>query len=92
MFGKWKKEDGAITIEASVVFFTVLLIVLMLINITHILYEQVRINALAQSAAERGAAIYAVAGKDMYTGRIGRIITRMKMYIGDFLIQESNPD
>lgn len=71
MFGKWKKENGAITIEASVVFFTVLLIVLMLINITHILYEQVRINALAQSAAERGAAIYAVAGKDMYTGRIG---------------------
>ena len=30
-----------------------------------------RINALAQSAAERGAAIYAVESKDMYTGRIG---------------------
>lgn len=58
------------TIEASIVFFTVLLVVLMLTNITHILYEQVRINALAQSAAERGAAIYAVEGKDMYTGRI----------------------
>lgn len=59
------------TIEASIVFFTVLLIVLMLTNIMHILYEQVRLNALAQAAAERGAAIYAVAGKDMYTGRIG---------------------
>ena len=58
------------TIEASVVFFTVLLIVLMLTSIMHILYEQVRINALAQAAAERGAAIYAVASKDMETGAI----------------------
>ena len=65
MFGKWKNEKGAMTIEASIVFTTVLLVVLMLITITHILYEQVRINALAQSAAERGAAVYAVATQDM---------------------------
>ena len=64
MFGKWKNEKGAMTIEASIVFTTVLLVVLMLITITHILYEQVRINALAQSAAERGAAVYAVATQD----------------------------
>lgn len=71
MSERWKKEKGVMTIEASIVFFTVLLVVLMLTNIMHILYEQVRINALAQSAAERGAAIYAVESKDMYTGRIG---------------------
>ena len=71
MFGKWKNEKGAMTIEASIVFTTVLLVVLMLITITHILYEQVRINALAQSAAERGAAVYAVATQDMKYGIIG---------------------
>lgn len=66
-----KNKKGIYTIETALVFLVSFTVVLMLIAVSQILYEQVRINAIAQDAAERGALVYTVESKDMYTGRIG---------------------
>lgn len=66
-----KYEKGIYTIETAIVFLISFTVVLMFIAVSQILYEQVRINAIAQDAAERGALVYTVESKDMYTGRLG---------------------
>lgn len=65
-----KEQKGAYTIETAIVFTVAFSIIMFLISMTFIMYEQVRLNSIAQDAAERGAIIYSVESKEMFTGRM----------------------
>ena len=65
-----KNKNGAYTIETAVIMTVVFLVVFFLIAVDYILYEQVRVNAIAESTAERAAIVYSVYGKDMETGAV----------------------
>lgn len=65
-----KKQDGAYSIETALVMIVVFMVILLLVVMSHIMYEQTRLNAIAQDAAERAGVIYSVAGKDMITARV----------------------
>lgn len=75
------------SIETAIVMTISFIVILFLIFMTFIMYEQVRINAIAQDAAERGALIYAVENKEMITGRIsGTVFSDQNPYwrLADF--------
>lgn len=64
------KEKAAYSIETAIVMTVTFTVLIFLIFMTYVMYEQVRLNAIAQDAAERGAIIYAVQNKEMITGRM----------------------
>ncbi|MBQ7264492.1 MAG: hypothetical protein IJS61_00150 [Firmicutes bacterium] len=66
-----KKEQASYSLETAIVMIVVFTVVIFLTFMTYVMYEQVRLNAIAQDTAERGGMIYAVKDKEMYTGRIG---------------------
>lgn len=70
MIRMMKEQKGAYTIETAIVFTVAFSIIMFLISMTFIMYEQVRLNSIAQDAAERGAIIYSVKSKEMFTGRM----------------------
>lgn len=65
-----KRENGGYTIETAVMMTIVFMVILLLITMIYIMYEQTRLNALAEDAAERAGVVYSVAGKDMIMGKI----------------------
>lgn len=65
-----KSEYGELSIETSINMTVVFLVLLLLMVMSHIMYEQTRLNAIAQDAAERAGIIYSVAGKDMVMGKV----------------------
>lgn len=65
-----KNEKASVTLEATIVMMVVIYVVVIMIYTTFILYQQVRIQAIANTAVERGAAIYSNSARDMYTGVI----------------------
>lgn len=66
----YKNKKGSFTIEAAVVVPTVLLCLIALIYICLLMYQQVYLQSVANTAAERGAANWSNASMDMYIGRI----------------------
>lgn len=69
-FKKIENENGSYSIETAIIMTVVFTVIMFLIFMSYVMYEQVRINAIAQDAAERGAVIYAMKNKEMITGRI----------------------
>ncbi len=68
---RFKSQRGSYTLEAAIAFSVVFFVMLLLIYLSYVLYEQVRINAIALETAERGAIVFPVEEKDMFIGRIG---------------------
>lgn len=67
---KLKSNEGFFTLEAVIVFTTMFFVLLVLIFMGLFLYQQVRLQTLAQKSASRGAMIYNIASRDMYIGRV----------------------
>lgn len=65
-----KNEKGGYSIETAIVMTISFTVIMFLIFMTFVMYEQVRLTAIAQDTAQRGAVIYAVNNKEMITGRI----------------------
>lgn len=65
-----QKEIGAYSIEAAIIMIVVFLVIFFLISLGLILYEQARVSAAAQGAAERAGITYSVNGKDLATGKV----------------------
>lgn len=65
-----KQNRGSYSIETAIIMTIVFMIVLFLIAVNLILYEQARVNAIAESAANRAALVYSVNGKNMETGAV----------------------
>lgn len=65
-----KKENGTYSIEAALIMLVVFFVLFFLITLSLILYEQTRVNAVAQGVAQRAALTYSVNGKDMATGKV----------------------
>ena len=63
-------NNGAYTLETAIIMVIVFFVVLFLIAVNLILYEQARLSAIAESAAERAAIVYTVNGKNMETGAV----------------------
>jgi hypothetical protein len=64
------RSKAGYSIETAIVMIVVFSVILFLMFMTFVMYEQVRLNTIAQETAERGAIIYAVQNKEMITGRI----------------------
>ncbi|OQA16024.1 MAG: TadE-like protein [bacterium ADurb.Bin363] len=65
-----KSSKGSMTVEASLIFPVIFLIIIGLIYITIFLYEQAYVKSLADRAAERGAAIWKNPKCDMQIGLV----------------------
>jgi len=65
-----KSSKGSFTVEATIVFSTVIFSIIAVIFICLLLYQQALIQSLASRTAERGAMIWGSPDKDMYIGRI----------------------
>ncbi|WP_010243525.1 TadE/TadG family type IV pilus assembly protein [Acetivibrio cellulolyticus] len=65
-----RTNKGSMTVEASLIFPLIFLIIIGLIYITIFLYEQAYVKSLADRAAERGAAIWKNPKSDMYIGLV----------------------
>ncbi len=65
-----KNNKGSMTVEASLIFPVIFLIVVGLIYITVFLYEQAYVKSLADRASERGAAIWKNPESDMQIGMV----------------------
>jgi hypothetical protein len=66
----YKNIKGSLTIEAAVIVPTVLLCLIALIYICLIMYQQVYLQSVANTAAERGASAWSNPSKDMFIGQI----------------------
>jgi hypothetical protein len=69
-FDKDASERGSLTIETAIIFSTIFFMLIALIYITLLMYQQSYIQSLASKAAQRGAAVYSNSNKDMYIGGI----------------------
>lgn len=83
-----KPNRGSMTIEAALIVPAVIISLIVLVYICLMLYQQAYIKSLANTAAERGAAVWANPSKDMYLEFIDReSIGNTSLYwrIGEFL-------
>lgn len=64
------KNRGSFTVEAIIIVPLVFYILLMLIFLSLILYQQVFVNAVAQKASENGAATWKMVSKDLFYQQI----------------------
>lgn len=64
-----KQNKGSYSIEASIVTFVVMVVIIILINISSIMYEEVRLNSILQNAVQRGALYYYLEDKDPLIGK-----------------------
>lgn len=65
---KFKKRDGYLTIELTMVFSVLFFSLLLILFIGMVLYQEVRLQSTAIQASERGAMVYGSGVKDMTTG------------------------
>lgn len=68
IWGKVRRNKGSMTVEASIVIPMVLGTVMLLIYMGLLVYQHFFLQALANRAAERGAAVWSSPGKDIATG------------------------
>lgn len=69
-FLNWRSDRGSFTVEAALVFSAVFLCILVLIYMCLLMYQQVYIQALADRAVQRGAAVWNNPEKDIEMGRV----------------------
>lgn len=82
-----KPNRGSMTVEASLIIPAVIISLIVLVYICLMLYEQSYIKALANTAAQRGAATWANPSKDMYMEFIDKKdLARAPLYwrVGEF--------
>lgn len=72
----FNSNRGSFTIEASIIFSTIILVCISLIYIAALLYQEAYLQSCATKAAQKAAAIYSDSSKDMYLG--AKYISDMK--------------
>ena len=65
---KRKRQDGYLTVEASIVFSVLFFSLILILFIGMVLYQEVNLQSLAVRASERGGVIYSARVSDMTTG------------------------
>ena len=65
---KWRKRDGYLTIELTMVFSVLFFSLLLILFIGMVLYQEVKLQSVAVQASERGSIIYSSQVSDMTTG------------------------
>lgn len=63
-----RKQDGYLTIEATIVFSTLFFSLILILFMGMVLYQEVNTQSLAVRASERGSVIYSSRVSDMTTG------------------------
>jgi len=73
-FFKWylKKNRGSMTIEAALIVPVIIISLILLVYICIFMYQQAYIKSLSNTAAERGAAVWANPSKDLYVEFVDR--------------------
>ena len=65
---KRKRQDGYLTVEASIVFSVLFFSLILILFVGMVLYQEVNLQSLAVRASERGGVIYSARVSDMTTG------------------------